>query len=70
MNTANEKSVKKLFERIGVQPFAIASEEDLEKLDKLVKERGEIVHTGKAPKDFYKENATGGDRSSTSSRSR
>jgi len=59
MNTANEKNVKKLFERIGVQPFAIASEEDLEKLDKLVRERGEIVHTGKAPKDFYKENATG-----------
>ncbi len=59
INTANERNVKRLFERVGVEPFANTSTEDLEKLEKLVKERGEIVHTGKAPPSFYKENATG-----------
>jgi hypothetical protein len=59
INTANERNVKRLFERVGVEPFANASAEDLEKLEKLIQERGEIVHTGKAPPSFYKENATG-----------
>ncbi|MGA2319737.1 MAG: hypothetical protein ABSG95_03210 [Solirubrobacteraceae bacterium] len=59
MNTANTKNVRSLFERVGVDPFATVPEEHLDKLEQLVKERGEIVHTGKAPKDFYKENATG-----------
>ncbi len=59
MNTANKKNVQSLFERVGVNPFAGATEENLDKLEQLVKERGQIVHTGKAPKGFYKENATG-----------
>jgi hypothetical protein len=58
MNTANEKNVKKLFERVGVDPFVGSSEDDLEKLGSLVKERGQIVHTGKAPNEFRKQNAT------------
>jgi hypothetical protein len=59
MNTANKKNVQSLFERVGVDPLAGASEDHLTKLEQLVKERGQIVHTGKAPKGFYKENATG-----------
>jgi hypothetical protein len=59
MNTANKRNVARLFERVGVDPFVEVSADDLERLDTLVRERGEIVHTGKAPKEFYKENATG-----------
>ncbi|MGH2865111.1 MAG: hypothetical protein ACRDJX_07665 [Solirubrobacteraceae bacterium] len=59
INTANGRNVKRLFERVGVDPFATACADDLAKLEKLVQERGEIVHTGKAPPSFYKENATG-----------
>jgi hypothetical protein len=59
MNTANQKNVRSLFERVGVDPFTQASDEDLENVEKLVKQRGQIVHTGKAPSDFYKEDAVG-----------
>jgi hypothetical protein len=59
MNTANVKNVRSLFERVGLDPFTGVAEGNLEKLEQLVKERGEIVHTGRAPKDFYKENAMG-----------
>jgi hypothetical protein len=58
MNTANARNVRRLFERVGVDPFAGSTEARLKNLDRLVKERGQIVHTGKAPKGFYKENAT------------
>jgi hypothetical protein len=58
MNTASEKNVRSLFERVGVDPFAGVSKDHVKKLDKLVKERGQIVHTGKAPDDFRKKNAT------------
>jgi hypothetical protein len=59
MNTANVKNVRSLFERVNLDPFTGVAEGNLEKLEQLVKERGEVVHTGRAPKDFYKENAMG-----------
>ena len=57
MNTANERNVRNLFERVGVDPFAVASKARLTNLERLVRERGQIVHTGKAPDDFRKSNA-------------
>jgi hypothetical protein len=57
INAANEKNVRSLFDRVGVEPFGGASKADLTKLDRLVEQRGQIVHTGKAPPKFYKANA-------------
>lgn len=56
--TADVRGVRRLFELVGLDPFADTSEDVLEKLDKLVGERGQIVHTGKAPPNFRKRNAT------------
>jgi hypothetical protein len=55
--SANASAVRSLFERVGVDPFAGVSNDDLEELDKLVEQRGQIVHTGKAPANFYKKDA-------------
>ncbi len=55
--SADVKTVAGLFERVGVDPFCDLSDDDKEKLDRLVEERGQIVDTGKAPPDFYKQNA-------------
>ena len=57
MNTANEKNVRALFDRVGVDAFSKVTKSELKKLEKLVGERGQIVHTGKAPEGFYKSNA-------------
>lgn len=57
MNTANERNVRALFDRVGVDALGKVKKDDLRQLEKLVKERGEIVHTGKAPAGFYKSNA-------------
>ena len=56
--SANAKAVAGLFDRVGVEPFARVSVADQKKLDNLVEERGQIVHTGKAPDKFRKKNAT------------
>ena len=56
--SANSKAVIGLFERVGVEPFTGVSAAEQKRLDKLVEERGQIVHTGKAPPDFRKKNAT------------
>jgi hypothetical protein len=58
MLTANARNVAGLFERVGVDPFAQVPQADQKKLEKLVEQRGQIVHTGKAPDDFRKKNAT------------
>lgn len=57
MLSADQKNVRALFDRVGVDPFGNVNTDDLDRLAKLVSERGEIVHTGKAPMDFYKQNA-------------
>lgn len=57
MLTASAENVAKLFTRVGVDPFDGVDPEDLKKLDRLVEQRGQIVHTGKAPAGFYKGNA-------------
>jgi uncharacterized protein (DUF2267 family) len=58
MLTANARNVGGLFERVGVNPLTGVDASAIENLDKLVQERGEIVHTGKAPANFRKKNAT------------
>jgi hypothetical protein len=57
INAADEKNVRSLFDRVGVDPFQGASKTELAKLGRLVEQRGQIVHTGKAPPNFYKANA-------------
>jgi hypothetical protein len=63
LSTANESKVKRLFEHIGVDPFLSVNVEvpsgdsPTSKLDDLVRLRGQIAHTGKAPTDFYKGDA-------------
>jgi hypothetical protein len=58
MLTADVKNVANLFERVGVNPFDRVPDANQRRLDKLVTERGQIVHTGKAPPKFRKKNAT------------
>jgi hypothetical protein len=58
MLTANAKNVGGLFDRVGVQPFCDVTDDELAELDRLVEQRGRIVHTGKAPDEFRKKNAT------------
>jgi hypothetical protein len=57
--TANSKAVSGLFDRVGVDPFVGVTETEQAQLDQLVVDRGHIVHTGKAPENFRKANATG-----------
>ncbi|HEY1711520.1 MAG TPA: hypothetical protein VGG07_01385 [Solirubrobacteraceae bacterium] len=53
LSTANENKVKRLFEHIGVDPFSNVDVEvpdgdtPTNKLDDLVRLRGQIAHTGK-----------------------
>jgi len=58
INSAGSKNVAALFERVGVSPFDGVSGGELEELDRLVEQRGQIVHTGKAPDEFRKKDAT------------
>jgi hypothetical protein len=67
MNTANVKNVRSLFERVGLDPFTGVPDADLEKLEQLVKERGEIVHTGRALRTSTRKTQWAGERLLTSS---
>lgn len=55
--TASAAKVKALFANSGLDPFAGVDDDLTAQLDDLVALRGEIVHTGQAPSDFYKANA-------------
>lgn len=57
--TADTKGVRRIFGYIGLDPFKGAEDSDTDSLDDLVRLRGEIVHTGQAPKGFLKSDATG-----------
>jgi len=57
MLTASARKVGTLFELVGVQPFEGVSASDLTMLDKLVEQRGQIVHKGTAPAKFFKQDA-------------
>lgn len=58
INTADTKNVMALFERVGVPAFEGVTNAEQKKLDKLVVQRGEIVHTGKVAEKFAKGDAT------------
>lgn len=55
--TADTKGVKRIFGYAGLDPFEGFAEDQLDKINDLVKLRGTIVHTGKAPDSFYKADA-------------
>lgn len=58
MNTANQANVTQLFKRVGVSPWENLDKEDVSGVDKLVRERGRVVHTAGAPDNFRKALAT------------
>jgi hypothetical protein len=55
--TASATKVRVLFANSGLDPFASVDDALPTRLDDLVRLRGEIVHTGQAPKNFYKADA-------------
>jgi hypothetical protein len=57
--TADVAGLQKLYRNAGLDPFDGLEKAKLDELDELVKLRGEIVHTGKAPRAFVKADAVG-----------
>lgn len=57
--TADVAGVRRLYENAGLDPFNGLDKPKRDELDGLVRVRGEIVHTGKAPASFVKADAVG-----------
>jgi hypothetical protein len=57
--TADVAGVQRLYRNAGLDPFEGLDEAKRHELDELVRVRGEIVHTGKAPASFVKADAVG-----------
>lgn len=58
MNTANPTNVSELFSRVGLSPWRDVAKDDIGGVNKLVRQRGTVVHTGGAPQNFKKALAT------------
>ena len=54
MNTANPTNVTELFARVGLSPWQDVRKDDIGGVDKLVRQRGTVVHTAGAPQNFKK----------------
>jgi hypothetical protein len=57
--TADVDRVQRLYTNAGLEPFDGLDSNKRAQLNDLVKLRGDIVHTGKAPEGFYKADAVG-----------